>query len=62
VHHDLPPPDEVMDKILEAAHELSRPQQKLCPVCNAPLIGRNQELVCISDMCRNRIVEDCSDC
>jgi hypothetical protein len=35
------------------------PSEDVCPVCNTPVIMRNGHTVCISPMCRERVIEGC---
>ena len=54
----IQPSEEVMEKILQQARELSRDVPR-CPLCGEQLAQRNAELVCESVVCRGRIVEGC---
>lgn len=61
----IAPADDTMDKILEAAKTAaallpSAPDTgEPCPVCGGDPIVRNGHLVCISDFCKERILEGC---
>jgi hypothetical protein len=66
MNHDLPPVDDALDIILEAAKECavatSLPRQAVldvCPVCSRPVIVRNGHAICVSAMCRERVIEGC---
>ena len=55
----MQPGDEVTQMLMDRAHEISR---ELCPVCHAPIIVRNAEAICTSDICRERKIESCDGC
>ncbi len=60
----IAPAEETMDKILEAAKIAARlpsapDAPEACPVCGGTPITRNGHLVCISETCKERILEGC---
>lgn len=66
MNHDLPPVDEALGIILEAAKDCSvatrMPREAVldcCPVCSRPVIIRHGHAICNSGMCRERVIEGC---
>ena len=64
MNHDLPPTDDALDKILTVAHEVATrlPREAVmdvCPVCSRPIIIQHGHAMCVSGMCRGRILEGC---
>lgn len=64
MNHDLPPTDEALDMILEAAHSVvTQPARSAvldcCPVCSRPIVIRHGHAICNSGMCRERMIEGC---
>lgn len=62
---DCPPTNETIEKLLQYAKELSTqlPREAVtdvCPVCHTPVIVRNCEVICESDMCKHLLIESCS--
>jgi hypothetical protein len=63
---DAPPTYETIEKLLEAARRVAQvqPAPKAlgtdnCPVCDAPVVLRHGHAVCVSDTCRERMIEGC---
>jgi hypothetical protein len=51
----------IIDFAREKAREGEADEQlDVCPVCSARLITRNCETICVSGMCRWRVIESCS--
>lgn len=66
MNHGLPPVDDALDIILEAARECSvatsLPRQAVldvCPVCSKPILIRHGHAICDSEICRERMIEGC---
>jgi RNase P subunit RPR2 len=62
---DCPPTDETIEMMLQYAKELSTqlPREAVtdvCPVCATPVIVRNCEVICESDVCKHLLIESCS--
>ncbi len=64
IQESMAPPDEVMIKVLRASRQIAtilprEALQDVCPVCSRPIIVRDGHAMCVSGLCRGRIIEDC---
>ena len=56
----LPRPGDLL--VMNGDGTISVIDQPACPLCNEKLIVRNAELICVSEICRERKIESCDGC
>jgi hypothetical protein len=49
------------DKIKDESKEKPRDEAIICPVCGAVAVQEKCKIVCHSDVCRGRVVMNCSE-
>jgi hypothetical protein len=64
IQHEMLPTN-LSEDVLNIAHKIAMtqpPRQSVldvCPVCSRPIVIRHGHAMCVSGMCRGRILEGC---